>query len=713
MSQGWPVAFHRPTAKACEALSYGCDTAAFSGRSRVADRLPALCSSFPTVSHASASAVEYGTFATMHSLVEKFQEYSTWRFELTRAIERYRMWLRNTQLLDRDVDARVTRLLGQLAEDRLTIAFIAEFSRGKSELINAIFFADYGKRILPSSAGRTTMCPTELMYDEMLPPSIRLLPIETRAQHATTADYRALPDEWQVYSLDTGSGDGMLDAFRQVSLTKRVPVAEAQRYGLHDAEDPDHRSLIDADGTVEISMWRHAIVNFPHPLLAQGLVILDTPGLNAIGTEPELTLNLIPNAHAVLFVLAADTGVTKSDIEVWRQHVSKARGRGRIAVLNKIDSLWDDLTPRHEVDAMIQRQVESCAKTLDLDPSMVFPVSAQKGLSAKVHDDPALLKKSRLPDLERALSVELIPHKQEIFHDIVQREMSELVAGTRGVLQARAAGFARQAADLQTLRGKNSSVVTHMVTRVRAEKSAFDRSLIAFQALRAVFARAAGELFVELGTTPLREEIRSTRMRMDRSYFSSGLRGVMEGFFASARSRLARSQAKTDEIAGMVTGMYRKFSTEHGMRLTAPMQFSLARYQNEVVRVEDVYHDRFGLIVILSNDQMVLTQKFFESIASRVRETFEAANRDVEAWLKAVMAPLEGQIREHQSQLRRRLDSIKHIQDTSESLEERLDEVGSSEAGFVDQLAALRDLDDVLQTILHARIDAEQATLIF
>ena len=72
---------------------------------------------------------------------------------------------------------------------------------------------------------------------------------------------------------------------------------------------------------VEISLWRHAIINFPHPLLKQGLVILDTPGLNAIGTEPELTLNLIPNAHAVLFILAAETGVTKSDIDVWRTHI--------------------------------------------------------------------------------------------------------------------------------------------------------------------------------------------------------------------------------------------------------------------------------------------------------------------------------------------------------------------------------------------------------
>src|SRR5208282_1395462 len=139
-----------------------------------------------------------------------------------------------TQLVDSAGDARIARVLARLADDRLSIAFVAEFSRGKSELINAIFFADYGQRILPSSAGRTTMCPTELLYDETLPPSIRLLPIETRQYHASTADYKALPQEWQVFPLDTSSGDGMLAAFKQVSLVKRVPVEDARRYALFD-----------------------------------------------------------------------------------------------------------------------------------------------------------------------------------------------------------------------------------------------------------------------------------------------------------------------------------------------------------------------------------------------------------------------------------------------------------------------------------------------
>ena len=53
---------------------------------------------------------------------------------------------------------------------------------------------------------------------------------------------------------------------------------------------------------VEIPAGFHAVINFPHPLLKRAQVILDTPGLNAIGTEPELTLNMLPNAHAILFI---------------------------------------------------------------------------------------------------------------------------------------------------------------------------------------------------------------------------------------------------------------------------------------------------------------------------------------------------------------------------------------------------------------------------
>lgn len=641
----------------------------------------------------------------MQTLVDKFHEYNTWRSGVVQVIGAWHDWTQGARLADAQSESRVKRLLAQLADDKLTVAFVAEFSRGKSELINSIFFADYGQRILPSSAGRTTMCPTELMYDEKLLPSVRLLPIETRAFHASTSEYKELPQEWTVLPLDTSSGTGMLAALQQVSKVKRVPVEDARRYGLYDEDDPHRTDTIDADGLVEVSMWRHAIINFPHPLLRQGLVILDTPGLNAIGSEPELTLSMIPNAHAVLFVLAADTGVTKSDIDIWRHHIGGARKQGRLVVLNKIDSMWDELKTQEQIDAEIERQASSCAQMLNLEARQVFPVSAHKGLLAKVNRDDALLAKSRLLALEAALSNELIPQKQEIITETVRRDLGAQIKSTSDMLVVRGESIDAQLTELRGLRGKSAGVITHMAARLRSEKDDFDKTLLAFQALRAVYAKLSSEVFSGLGLKALREKVRTTRDTMLESAFSLGIRDAMAEFFKTARANLTASQDKTDEISTMMVAMYQKFGAEHGLRVSEPMPLSLRRYLREIDRIDKVYHDRFGMLTILTTEKLVLTQKFFESIATEVQRTYEAANRDVEAWLKAIMAPLEGQIREHQGQLRRRIESVRHIQEANESLEERIGEVEAQESELVVQRQKLQELSAAIE----AALDGQQA----
>jgi hypothetical protein len=639
------------------------------------------------------------------NLVQKFQEYSAWRSGVLAALERYRAYLGTSGLADAASDQRFSRLQTRLIDDKLSIAFVAEFSRGKSELINAIFFADYGQRILPSSAGRTTMCPTELLYDETFPPSIRLLPIETRAESGSTSDYREQSHVWTVLPLDITSGEGMFEAFKQVSLTKRVTVEDATRYGLFHADDPDAALSVGQDGLIEISQWRHAIVNFPHPLLKQGLVIIDTPGLNAIGTEPELTLNLIPNAHAVLFILAADTGVTKSDIEVWRDHVGA--GPARMVVLNKIDSMWDELRTAEEIEQQINKQVSSVAQTLQLSTRQIFPISAQKGLVGKVNHDPDLLAKSRLPALESALSGELIPSKQEIVRGQMSSEVKELTASKQQLLASRTRNVVEQLVELKSLRGKNQNIIEHMMKRIEVEKKEFDASLLKLQGTRAVFTRLSTEVFTSLGMDILKEDVRKTRDAMDKSRFTIGLRAAVKAFFAQIQNNLALSGQKTEEITEMMTVMYRKFSTEHGLALSSPMPFSLEKYRKEIEMIEGVYHKQFGAAAIMTTPQVALMAKFFDSIASRVKQSFLQANRDVEAWLKVVMAPLEAQIWEHRSQLKKRKQSIERIHMATDSLEEKVEALEKIQAELDEYKKALV----MLETELNNAISAELAML--
>ena len=628
-------------------------------------------------------------------MVRDLEQYGAWRQDVLAALRAWQQAAQQAGLVDGASALRLARCLSRLADDRLSVAFVAEFSRGKSELINAIFFADYGQRILPSGAGRTTMCPTELLYDAAWEPSIRLLPIETRAQNLSTSDYRDLPGAWTVLPLKLDAGDAMQDAIRQVSLTRKVSVEEAARYGLYDADDADAQAMLDDDGQVEISMWRHAIINFPHPLLKQGLVILDTPGLNAIGTEPELTLNLIPNAHAVLFILAADTGVTRSDIDVWRNHIGA--GAGRLVVLNKIDSMWDELRGEDEVAQAIARQQASVAHLLALDAGQVFPVSAQKALVGKINHDGALLEKSRLLPLEAALFNELIPARKNIIRHQLGFDLDAIHSAQQVQAGARARAIAEQLHELHSLRGKNQSVIAHMMRRIDIEKKEFDSSLFKLQATRAVFTRLSTELYTSLGMEIVRDDIDAVRVAMQRSRFFTGLREAMRQYFERIGQNLDRSERKTNEITEMMKVMYRRFATEHGLALALPMPFSLARYRQQIDDIEAVYHKQFGTATLLTTSRVVLMEKFFDTIASRVRRSFTDANDDASAWLKVIMAPLEAQIVEYKEHLKLRLASIQRIHDATDSLEQKI-------AGFEASLAALeRDKAQLAQLSVSLR----------
>lgn len=627
------------------------------------------------------------------SLANQFAAYSDWRASLSSHLGEFQEWLTQNELSDAQTDLRLKQLLERLREDRLNVAFVAEFSRGKSELINAIFFADFGNRMLPSSAGRTTMCPTELLFDGNKVPCIELLPIQTRASNSGISEYKRFPEEWQMVTLDIESPDAMQEALQHVSETTLVSAEEAARLGFGVGEDELYR--IGEDGLVEVPRWRHAMINFPHPLLKQGLVILDTPGLNAIGAEPELTLSLLPNAHAVLFILAADTGVTQSDLAIWKEHIGGGGSvkSGRMVVLNKIDGQWDELRTLEEIDAEIRKQVDTSAAILDLPASQIFPVSAQKGLVAKINGDAALLERSRLPLLEAALSDELIPAKRDIVCDNTESEFGDVSQRVHSLLETRLAGLNEQLAELTELRGKNKGVVEYMMGKVRAEKDEFESGLQRYYAVRSVFSSLTNKLFGHLGIDSLRQLTQKTRAAMLEAAFSKTLSDAMADFFGSSRLALTKSNGEIAEILAMMEAVYRKFAVEHGLKLGSPTSFSLLRYEKELDRLQAWCDTHLNSMVsLMTHDKKNITQKFFEEVAVQVRRAFEHANKDAEIWLRAIMAPMETQVREHQIQLKRRLESIKRIHQATDTLEDRIAELEGVEDTLIQQIQSLEEI---------------------
>ncbi len=640
----------------------------------------------------------------MNAIERGLEAYSGWRNGLAGALRDLRSFLQQQDLMDPQVSARLERGLATLRDDRLYVAFVAEFSRGKSELINAIFFAGFGARVLPSSAGRTTMCPTELCYEAGSEPQVRLLPIETRAAGTTVADLKGFPEEWTMVPIDMTSAEQVAAALSAIAATKKVSRDEAIRLGLHIADSEIGNGMqLDADGMVEIPRWSHAVVNFPHPMLEQGLVILDTPGLNAIGAEPELTLSMLPSAHAVLFILAADQGVTKSDIQVWHDHFGHAAGansKGKLVVLNKIDGLWDGLREQADIDSEIEHQALDTARHLGLDRSAIYPVSAQKALAGKVKGDEALIARSRIRTLESALTSGLLPSKRDIVRGGVSTDVASIERAVRALLTQRRDGVVEHINELSGLNGKNVEVIAHMMDKVRADKEYFEKSLQRFLATRSVFSKQTNQLYAHLNIRNLDMLIAKTRRNMETSLTTIGLKTGIQEFFTQIHHTLNEASNQAQETKALMEGVQRTFQEEHGLVNVRPPAYSVARYRREIKRIEEKQTQFLNGASLLIKDQRVVTRRFYETIAANIRIVFLAANRDADAWLKAIMSPMESQVREHQVQLRRRLDSINRIHQASDTLDERLAE-----------LQQVRESIDEQERLVTARLQSLRAHL--
>lgn len=646
------------------------------------------------------------------SFSEQFDRLSHWRKSFAAQMASFREWLAAHELLDAAVQEQLQRLENLLRGDKVSVAFVAEFSRGKSELINAVFFAHYGRRIMPASPGRTTMCPTELSYDPGLQPCLRLLPIETRAQPYSLAEWRERPSTWVQLPLDVDDADQLAQTMAHVAQVRKVPVDEARQLGFWSDEDGVENPLVDAQGLVEIPKWRHALINMAHPLLRQGLVIVDTPGLNAVGTEPELTVNLIAQAHAVVFVLAADTGVTKSDLAIWKEHLLPCHREGdaHLVVLNKIDTLWGSLDSGTEVKGLLNRQRRQSAQILDIDPARIVPLSAQKGLVAKIESNTALLQKSGLPLFEDLLAQGILAHRQSILRSVVGEGMAHLQQQVLRSILIRRRDLDEQMLELRSLRGKNTSMIGRMRQRIEQEQQAFENSTAKILALRTVHLKLMNQAFHLLGATSLRKELEQLSGALEHSGLKVGVRKVYASTFERLRDLGAQVRAAAAEVQTMLAAMFRELNAEFGFSLQPPGDLQLHDFERELAQIEESYlqYLSFGNTLKLANP--MFGQRMLKALGMRLRAVFESAANDLDLWSKSATAQLDAQLKERKRSFARRMEAVDRIHEAASGLAQRIAEIESAEQQL--DLLEQRLAQWVLQLLQVPQVHALEPTVV-
>ncbi len=623
------------------------------------------------------------------------QRFRLWKSRQLRTLGQLEPWLKHQGLFTSEAQRAIHHARLTLTQDHINVAVVGEFSRGKTELINALFFSNHNFRLLPTDAGRTTMCPTEIFQDDREAPYLNLLPIDTRENDASIGELKKSQDLWVKIPLDPDNPQQLHDTMLKIKETRSVSRATAHEMGLLDAT----RNEISAQSHVKIPAWRLAQLNYPHPLLAQGLRILDTPGLNTVSMEMELTSEMLPNTQARLFVLGADTGVTQSDLDAWHQFIAypgSKHNSGIMVILNKTDTLWDELRPEGETHRSIKRQCQEVADILQIETSQVFPLSAQKALVARVKNNKLMERRSGILEMEKYLASMVVNNRQQLIIEQSTRLVGSAIESVKALVKSRLKRMQTQARELSELSSKGEQAINEMLSNTYVEKERYQASINAYKNSRAEFAKHGKLLLNALSAQELDLTVRRAHKKMVRAWTTMGLKKSVGLLFTEINQHMQAASDQSQEMRRLIRTTHRRFQSRHDMQLGEPRMFSIIKHQVELNLVHQESEIFRNSPRTALTEQHFAVRRYFQTIIRRVEDIFRSARSDSKDWLDTALDPLTLQIHEHRTLLSQRMSDLKNAGQSRTTVKQRLVTLKRETKHLEIQLASLKNVAQAL-----------------
>ena len=621
-------------------------------------------------------------------ILKQVETFNNWKNEIIRDIARYRAWLRDNLIYDQSLDQQLQSIQGQLRHQGLSFAFVGEFSRGKTELINALLFSKFGQRVLPSTVGRTTMCPTEFIYDAKEPPFLKLLPIETRQETHPLKQLKKYEDRWQFIPIDLNDVASLQRVFSEISETKKVTTEEAELLGF-DCQYLERSS----DDNVYIPAWRHALVNFDHPILRKGIRILDTPGLNALGCEPDLTFSLLPECQAIIFILNIDSGVSATDMQIWRDHVEPLRHNRCVnlfAALNKVDLLWDDVAGPATTEQWINKIKTLTANQLNIGEEHIFTLSAKQALHARIKNDESLLKKSNIESFELLLLDKLIEQIEgNLRRDAISKTI-HLLGNTKSTLQTQLNNLEREKVQLTDILEDDLSKMKALAKDAKHQQVDFQKKIILLKSSKKKLSGNLNTLLAPINPDHFAIYFESAKRNFKESWSSVGINNAIEHFFACLDNDLNNLDIEVKNIFSIVQTIYDNFQLEDERQdQLKPSSLNTEIFKSKLNLLKNSatsYQKSFRSIL---KGQRRVTEHFINSVANEAEIIHQQANSEAKQWFNGLLTPLMQYTVEQKQQLDNKVTLFKSLAETNKTKRQRQEEINQFLVSLELQLDAI------------------------
>ncbi|MFK5925752.1 MAG: dynamin family protein [Desulfuromusa sp.] len=257
-------------------------------------------------------------------------------------------------------------LQNRLVAGQFRLAVLGQFKRGKSTLLNALL----GDDLLPTDILPVTAIPTFISAAEKID-----------IQVSFNTDAKPV----------------------KFSLTPGHSIRDFLNEYVTEVGNPNNQRQV-----------KQVDVGHPAEILKQGIVLIDTPGIGSTHKHnTEVAYQVLPQCDAALFLVSPDPPITEIELDYLKE--IRQRLPRTFFLLNKVDFLDDK-----EKSTSLRFLADQLAPLYDGAP-LVLPISARKGLDARLDGDIDSWKYSGMQQVEQNLIDFFAREKQQTLHNSLQR----------------------------------------------------------------------------------------------------------------------------------------------------------------------------------------------------------------------------------------------------------------------------------------------------
>jgi GTPase Era involved in 16S rRNA processing len=532
--------------------------------------------------------------------------------------------------------AQLHDLYERFAQERLQLAVIGQFKRGKSSLLNALI----GEDLLPSGVLPVTAITTFLE-----------------------------PGEWKIFV--------RFDEGRQEIIEAGNPQEMHAALRMLVSEGGNPRNW---KGVHEVRVRLHS------PLLDAGIILLDTPGIGStLEHNSEAAEAALPEADVALFVLSPDPPITPVEIDYLKaasEHVARI-----IVLLNKSDLLSNG--ERQETIDFVRDTIRTKA---GFEVDEIVCISARSALAAKKTDDSEMLGQSGLPALEERLIRFAAREKRDSLAEALRKKSARLIASLQLENEVALRALQLPLDELARCAGELKESLTRIdLERLRA------RDLLAGDKARLIqrMRQRADEIGGEIGRETMADLDSSIGHATETDRLAHDLLPRMTGRFserfpafralvaADLKSILEGHLANADRLAGAICDSAAKVLgvslPAAGADIEADVDLKPAWYDRRIESLAPVPSDLV--------DAFLPAGIRIRRVKARLRKDLEVALvRNIEKMRWSVQQAIEDSIRTFQASLDRQLGELKAS--TADAVQLALDRRRSESAERRDQVGA-------------------------